>query len=1580
MDNTQLIKFPRKVGEKQIDLVITNFYQLFKKDDSSLNKYIFDFSDVEWIDNQGMLVTTSLLKYLVDLKITFKFHFLKNGSSAKTDKRIAKQFIEIWEVWKIYKIVPDQKYKEYFDIDGNTIESLKNRFKIKITNQEIYDRYGITPFLTLDKIDKYEDRKISEMISKIYALNDVTNEILKDSNCYLPFENETIGSIITKELYENFLDHFKGSIFKADNHYAFMSIALRKKISSLVESSESKNQYMLQRNFEEESMDEIKSFFYDFERKKFKNESLLQISFLDFGEGIPKSLYNSYARSDKTAFAETPSPNIDSNIIEFAFMPTSSQHMLHERYEKSFISPRGLFDLLSIVKRFEGLVVARSNKGKVAFDFSNNKDFSASVRHFENSDNFFPGTLITIFIPERNLEKRFDNSSIKLPAENLTFNFSSSQVNYISIFELQNKIINSKLDKKDIYNDLFNHLIYSIASIDNSLIYVDFKGYEIDERITKKIIFYLTSDYEVNSSKNIIIINPPPIKFLESIKDEILNLTNVEKKFKIHPTVFVYINNIDDNLELFWLGVYSENDINKLNKLLYDTHDLSYTDFENPDALVSHINKYDKNGNLVSVINSAHILEFYKEKIRQARNNEVDTLIRPNIKKIEGSIFLCNGNYYQYEYLQLFDLLNEMESLKYLAGELFQELNSKIVGIEDYIFVGITASSQKIIQSFINHEGLLPEKCILLNNYFSFEKEKKFVDSFKGGDKVILICDVISTGFMVNKLESQLGRLGASLDKIGVLVDAVDPIFKGVDYSGIKNKLITLYPFLMKKFQRSDISKLLQEKKLNVVRINPLSNTPIYQSIYNTNYKNSVLVENDHFLKFVDAKNIKVGYFSFNNLIHPYFFDMRKILVDSVNAEKLLDELFEKMGQQISLAEIEIIFYPKDSSIKFIDFDYLKNHILKNHKIEIYELERFATNEGWRFSHPPEFLITKSKEKCVLILDDGSCSGESILQMIDEVAFLDVRKICVLSIIGRLNEHKREFFSKINSINTRDSRTVEVKIFFGSQWHVPTYYEAKSPVVAERYWLKKLGEFPNTPETIKRIARGVSLELKPKDIKENNNLHLIKNKDKSSTSNDLVIARDHFGKITDFRFYKEYFQHFDDFISKYESKSRKVRGKHPYQLIELYCGIIIHEPYLFEKVKAIVPDIVEKIQEFIVKIFWTSNGIKGSDLYYEWDRKNLFHLIFIVFKEDNLFDYLTATNLSSLINSFVETQTDLDYILFKLCYYLDINDEKRIKDNSISQSEVKSIINTIIENELITGWRLIKIKRFRAFISTLRDSTENFASKIARVKYNYDKITDDTHHTESVSTQFEILIMQLESLSVDFNAESEKAVIDAWNEVDIFLADLLSFTISYPQFLLSFGQSVFDTVEGQEKSLRILYGKLSDSILKLSVSSNFEEVQDNLTFVSNKFIKSESAYHQIFCNISTNKFFEEYEIFKDYITTNLSAKIHESVKCNTDIILAIPFYMLKNIFFEQIKSNMRHADIQRPIVLEIVIVQDTLVLTIKNDKKNKTNIEIGGGMGIKLLNNLNSYPDGLIKYKHTESETVFIQKLKIKIL
>ena len=98
----------------------------------------------------------------------------------------------------------------------------------------------------------------------------------------------------------------------------------------------------------------------------------------------------------------------------------------------------------------------------------------------------------------------------------------------------------------------------------------------------------------------------------------------------------------------------------------------------------------------------------------------------------------------------------------------------------------------------------------------------------------------------------------------------------------------------------------------------------------------------------------------------------------------------------------------------------------------------------------------------MLILDDGSCSGESIIQMIDEVAFLNVKEIIVLSIIGRINDHKKDFFSRLKFIHNK-GQNIPITVFFGSHWHVPTYYIEESPIIKEKQWLEKMALLINTP-------------------------------------------------------------------------------------------------------------------------------------------------------------------------------------------------------------------------------------------------------------------------------------------------------------------------------------------------------------------------------------------------------------------------------------------------------------------------------------------------------------------------------------
>jgi hypothetical protein len=1565
-------KLRKKVAEKHLDEIIDDFYRAFCENKSEAT-YIFDFSDVEWMSNEELLTLTALFKSLIDSEIEFKVNFLKNGSSEAINERKARQFVQLWDVWKIFTIVPHADFNLYFDLDGNTIDRFKKRYNITSVAKEIYESYGVTPFVALEKIDSYDDQRIIEKLADTYRLEAATSEILKDNDCYLPFHNETLSSIISKELYENFLDHFTNSVFGSVESSAFLSLVLKKKLNS-DKLDPGSLQAILKRNFEDESLPELIDFYVEKGKSRvYRNRSILQLSFVDFGEGIPKTLKTSYLNNSGRGYSELHmSQQEDTRILEYAFKYNSSQHELKDKYKQDFTVPRGLFDLLSIVKRFEGAIIARSNYGKVAFDFSNGKSIEDAVRYFGDQSKFFPGTLFTIFIPERETNSEIDSSSIK-PFESIgDYSFSKENVKHVSLFEIQTIQKSKKLDKKDFYNELFNSFLNKVENNEESLIYLDFKGWEIDERVTRKIVFFLCTDYRVNLKNNAIAINPPSKAFLASIKDELLALNDIDRKFKIHPTPFVSFNNGD--LEIFWLGIFSEKDVNKLNDLLFEEHDLRKIDFENPEDIVGHVNSYDLYGNLSSVIDSESILSFYKQKALEIEEQDVLKVIDSCIKSVKDSIYLCNGNYYQYEYLQLFDALSNREKRDFINEILLKKLIDSIDSIKDYVFVGITSSSHKIIDYFETHPNTKNCRFVRLYNYFSFENEQDFRSKLFKHDKVILLCDVISTGYMVSRVHLELNKITASLEYIGVIVNAIDPQYSTHKLTNTKlsSRVVSVYEKPLKKYDRANISSELISGALSVIRVNPFTNTPITQSISESNLEGSVLLENKDFLSLISSEQINVGYYNFNSLIHPYFFNMDSILTQTHSSKALVASLFQKLKNTKRLNKTSIIFFPKNCAIKYLDFEFLRDTILKNHSVEIYELERFSTTEGWRFSHPPQQLKEISNGKEVLILDDGSCSGESILQMIDEVAFLGVSDITVLSVVGRLNDHKREFFSRIKSIENK-GESINVDIFFGSNWHIPTYYLSKSPVVEEKRWLDELVNFPNTPQFIRAIALEILNEVGPKDVKKGNNNYLVTARDGSSIAKDLILVRDEIGKITDFRFYQESFNFFDDFIAIYESKSKNTRGDSPYKLIETICAVFLHEPYLFDAVRKVVPDVVDKIKEFANRLFWSEKTIDLDDLHFKWTRKNLFHLIFILYRDDELFDLLSVKKLKVLINEFVISNSDLSYVLFKMSKYLSFTDTQNATKNY--SGNLLLLINKIIEDGGISEDKLRVLKRFRSFAATLI-SDADFESLLSIVKTNYEKITDDKYHNDWMSTHNDTLLIQLEVLNSNYNKESERKVLSSFEKISSFIDPILELSRSFPEFFNPLGETIIIDLE---KKLRTKYGQLSDDLFQISPTSDLNEIRKNAGELYDKYIRSESYFYKLFRHLLTMDIKKEYETFLDSVRNEYeNIEIEEFGELSSGVSLEIPLKMIREVLFGQLLKNFRHANPDHAIKIEWAKTSTLLKLKITNHCLLISE-ENGGGTGMVQLNSLNNYPNSSISYSYNRASNLFIQNIDIKI-
>jgi hypothetical protein len=309
-------------------------------------------------------------------------------------------------------------------------------------------------------------------VKDFVALETATKEIIQIEDLQHPFVDESLGSIVIKELYENFLDHFSKSFFKTENEYAFLSLSIHGKINES-ENSQKEIQEILKMNFGQEKLLKTKSFFYDKKKKRFKNQAYLEFSFLDFGEGISTTLKKEFLSHNGDVKYH------DSDILSFAFLHHTSKDPIHTKHGDDLSIPRGLFDVIAIAEKYMGLVIARSNYGKIIYDFSENKKIEPSAINFASTKEnlFFPGTLISIYLPTFSKDFEFNYSTIKphIPVKSLKIE-DEKIINLFPI--LKSVVLVSSGNKQNLYSNLIQELNLALKVSCPTIIYLNFKGCE----------------------------------------------------------------------------------------------------------------------------------------------------------------------------------------------------------------------------------------------------------------------------------------------------------------------------------------------------------------------------------------------------------------------------------------------------------------------------------------------------------------------------------------------------------------------------------------------------------------------------------------------------------------------------------------------------------------------------------------------------------------------------------------------------------------------------------------------------------------------------------------------------------------------------------------------------------------------------------------------------------------------------------------------------------------------------------------------------------------------------------------------
>lgn len=1318
MASKLFIRFEEKLTSANFESFLSKYWSASKK-----NKEIeFDLSALEWI---AIEQTTFLISWINSLSDSGKSLSIRLPSSGKT------RIINARRQQCVNYLLSDWGFIELLNKGIDIIPS--DIFPTKKTpKQKPYHVISTIPYNAEDFDTDFYDLYQTSFSSFIEY---ISTEI-KENTLLNYFDNHFLHYSIIKEFYSNACQH---AYINQPLGKCYFSLDFNKKIDKLFGN-------MLKDKLTErysERPKEERSFFKD-SNDQYTNTSYIEFSFLDFGEGISKTLSAKYHEEDLTPLTNKlnsahKKQNIDTRVLEYAFLLFTSKYELGKDFEMHDYIPRGLYIIKDIVRRYKGMIIARSKKGKVIFNFKND-DLDSQVIYRE--DDFsseigegFQGTSITIILPAKE-----EKSGHSFKKEVVTSKKKPLDVEVFSLLKMINKIsekdsvakeVDETLKKLIFFEEFFKQIaikFLSLAESEGTLLLFDFAGIERSSQdVFNKFIYFLAYCPLVSEKINVGIFN-----VVEKGVDQALLFDDSENKksagFFIKPIPCIY-----PDLTTGWIGIDDielQSSIDSVWRLNTTKNKVS-NDLSHLDGTIIKI-LYEENGqtlfdlriqsyyDIIGIIYNYHkdfiASEFTDDKIqfKELKNDSHDynEIVKIKFDKfgIQQAYLTSNGKY-QTEFLTFIEKLYIREYRRlistYFIYNLLYENSSepdKLKLLLTNKVLTVTLSSQLLGREFseiVNELKIFPKDISLipLSNYYDFSSEDSF-DQIVEGDQILVVNDVISTGNLSRKIIESVEYKSAKIAGIITIVDSRTPNEAKIEV----NANIT------------SLNKRALEKKTEnpfnseAIWINPILNAPTTMSRSKSNV-DSVLKTSQEFVNFFsDDELFKVGFFNLNTRYLSYYLQadaffkqeqkqgfpvISKIIEtlriqiakdrvvtgnnDITNFNSIIDSYLSsapqndesksitKFSSKISAYLKEKNSTPFDSSTQVIDFIFYpflsavseieKNlnpislKLRGNHAIEIYPLPRIMTPRGWRFSFPPKFLNYHSRNKTALILDDGSCTGETIVQMIDSLSFLELKEIFVLSIFGRLEDFQREFLSRIKQVKVKDQnniyKVIPVSVYFGTHFHIPVYNKNTHPTAAE---LKELAD-------IEKIFAGLHMPNHLLKYIERRRLEITRplNPGHSNASNWglpkdvqkrlMFVIRDMIGNFDSYRLFKE-----DEIDFKATTRSNQVLWGLKEVLMsnsgkDAFIGVLSIEPNLVNTLKRIYPEIVSdsndanNIKQYILKRL-SETSIAGDFTYFSFylkgiaiiDFETFFDLEFLVSildsisvfdsKADQLYNYI----------------------------------------------------------------------------------------------------------------------------------------------------------------------------------------------------------------------------------------------------------------------------------------------------------------------------------------------------------------------
>jgi hypothetical protein len=966
--------------------------------------------------------------------------------------------------------------------------------------------------------------------------------------------------------------------------------------------------------------------------------------------------------------------------------------------------------------------------------------------------------------------------------------FSTGRFEYIGILFLYNAIVeelskdNGTINNALIYNKLFaavNNALDALSGA-NCIIFFDFSGLKTGTASWIKILYYLINTPKINEYTKAIIVNLPPDEnnILQTIREnKFVRTDTLSKEVHAFPEPFLYKAipciqfriDISEKENIKWIGLKSHDDESLLTELLLgEKETVSTSRLRYPGNTESNLFvKAD-----LRIYPTYHGYDQIQMRFEEAQRRSIAKFLKKYVAN-GGEypdniqmVFLPSRGGYQVKYLSLYEVLHDKYVARFFAKCLLERYafhcrkiaNQKAYDYAKFRFskiIAVTVSSQLLgiaIRDLIEQDDTfaflrtpaIPERgsdsapdLVMLSNYFSFESEKPF-EKITGGDNVLLVNDVISTGSLVGKLIDILeGKKNAIVKAIFSIADC------RVAATGEDEMECHFFPGHEEVwFTLNNESDGLQIKRYRTTytgdavqkRINPLLNTIVELKAVHGEQRKILFADPAQLINDpnIDARYFKIGHFQQNLTHNGYMTNMRplfastagpyiitrvkdkiqelyygdisdkksdyarvkiasmnhqlRMLKDAIGDEKnegafqQIRTGFLHLMQNISLGQYnseedlfkpDFIFYPVFSGMEKVSHFEL-SRIFHTHPDNIIGLQRFDTPKGWRFPFPAKRFNRLTFKKKVMIIDSGSLTGESLVQLIDNIGFLDVSEIVVVSIINRVEDFFREFYSRLTSLRVKKLKssaddvennlvepmhTVPISVIFGLNLHIPVYSSSVScPFCEESTYLRQIIESDKHSLTTEvknyiafrrnEIASLSSVKDTLCDISYLPTLRTLKNTLTVDTKG-IFLMRDMLGKIDSYRFYPDYFDEFNKLVRDINASSSWYDQPLIQQRIERVFICILHESHLVEIVKNYLNSLLPFMYEYLDRKFLHTTA-DPETLYYQWNAYTLTQLTFILRKE-LIYDLTVFERLLSYKD--IRAKRYLHFKFWEILYY-----------------------------------------------------------------------------------------------------------------------------------------------------------------------------------------------------------------------------------------------------------------------------------------------------------------------------------------